>query len=64
MDEEGFKFAFDVVGNGESESDCLHSGRDVFPVPDFGTEVVEEGVDEDGTGVFGEEDGFPSNLGA
>ncbi len=63
VDEEGFEFAFDEVeGDGYAGEGLEGRGRGGGSAVDVGAEEVEEGVDEEGTEVFDDEDGSPCDL--
>lgn len=62
MNEKRLEFTLDVVSNSERDSYGLHLGRHEVALPDLGTKIVEERMDQDGPSVFSEEDGSPSNL--
>ena len=61
VDEQGFEFAFEEVESYEGEGEGLEVGWS-GAVGEVGEDGVEEGVDEEGTGIFDKEDGLPCYL--
>lgn len=65
MHEERFVLAFREVDDAHEQGEALERGcRLAVRVVDVRTESVHEGVDEEGSEVFDDEDGAPGYLGA
>lgn len=61
--EQGLELAFEVVDHDQGAGEGLQGGRlGRCRLVDVGSQVVDEGVDEEGAGVFDEEDGAPIDL--